>query len=194
MIKEMVIKAYNFAKTRHEGQYRKYCSIPYFVHPKSVARIIETLTKDPEIVSAALLHDVVEDTETPLKEIETEFSLRVAQLVDELTNKKDELKELSKKEYLFKKFRTMSPDALLIKLADRLHNLMFLERDLGGNAYKDFIKYYYGETLFILTGFENDERIIPRLTKYHRVLLKKIWAVLEFLKVIHNLEDLCPQE
>jgi len=185
MIKEIVVKAYNFAKERHEGQYRKYCSIPYFTHPKAVARIVEKLTTDSDIICAALLHDLLEDTDTEYQEIESLFGKRVAFLVDELTNKKEDRGDLSKKEYLYDKFRNLSSDALLIKLADRLHNILFLERDLGGSNYMEFINYYYNETLFILDGFE--QTVKDKLTKYHKALLKKIWAVLEFLNVMYNL-------
>src|SRR3954467_5306173 len=80
-------KAAAFAEKAHFGQFRKYTNEPYIVHPLEVAKLVATVTADPEIISAALLHDVAEDTPTTLDEIKQEFGEHVAKLVDELTDK-----------------------------------------------------------------------------------------------------------
>jgi (p)ppGpp synthase/HD superfamily hydrolase len=184
MLKELVFKAYSFAELKHKDQTRKYSGIPYFTHPKAVARILEALVKDPEIVACGLLHDVVEDSGTLIQEIKDNFGDRVASIVDELTNKKEERGIMKKRDYLFQKIRKISSDALTVKLADRLHNIEFLERDLGGKEAKQFICYYYEETRYVFGTLIDDRE----LNEVQKVLLKNIDAVLDFLKLMHNLD------
>jgi GTP pyrophosphokinase len=178
MIKEIVVKAYDFAKKAHEGQYRKFSSLLYFTHPKAVARIIEQLTGDEDMVAAALLHDTVEDCGITIETIQTEFNEKIATLVNELTNKKEEERgNRNKREYLYEKIRNLSDDALTIKLADRLHNVMFLEKDAKDIEQQKFIKYYYEETRFILRG-----NFIWR-NEIQRVLVNRIESILDFIKI-----------
>jgi len=176
MIKERVIKAYNFAKEAHEGQVRKYSELPYFSHPKGVARILEELHVEDDLIITALLHDVVEDTSLELEDILREFGERVASLVNELTSDKDSSRKIGKDIYLAHKLRNMSEDALLIKLADRFHNILYLQED---NVPLEFIKKYVCETEFILTPLKN-------LTPNQIILYSKINAVLDFLKIRHS--------
>jgi GTP diphosphokinase / guanosine-3',5'-bis(diphosphate) 3'-diphosphatase len=183
MLKEVVVKAYSFSELKHKDQVRKYSGIPYFTHPKAVARILEELVKDPEIVAAGLLHDVLEDTDSTLQEIKDNFGDRVASLVDEVTSKKEERGTMKKREYLFMKVRKLSSDALTVKLADRLHNIQFLERDMGGKEEKEFLRYYYKETRYVFGSLAQDRD----LNEVQKVLMKNIDAVLDFLKLMHNL-------
>src|SRR3954454_11069230 len=81
---EFVKKAYEFAKHSHREQYRK-SGEPYIIHPIQVAGILADLEMDPETVAAGFLHDVVEDTDVTLMDIETEFNDEVAMLVDGVT-------------------------------------------------------------------------------------------------------------
>ena len=78
----LIEKAYEIARTAHEGQLRK-SGEPYIIHPLYVAIILAGLELDKETLAAALLHDVVEDTDITYEEIEKEFGVEVAQLVDE---------------------------------------------------------------------------------------------------------------
>lgn len=138
MIKELVNQAYNYAKIKHEGQFRKYTKIPYFTHPKFVARVTEKLNRgDPVMIASALLHDVIEDTDSTLIELYDLFGKQVGDLVKELTNTKEERAGRSKKDYIHWKIRQMSSKALFIKLVDRYHNLLFLERDCGGDKERE---------------------------------------------------------
>jgi (p)ppGpp synthase/HD superfamily hydrolase len=82
---------------------------------------------------AALFHDLLEDTDTTYFEIEKEFGSLVASLVQELTNDKEQIKELGKNEYLMKKMLTMSRYAFVLKLVDRLSNIL----DEPGPGYVD---------------------------------------------------------
>ena len=85
----MIRKAARFSAKAHEGKMRKGTSIPYSVHPQEAAVIVSGLTSDPEIISAALLHDVIEDAGITYEELEAEFGTRVADLVQAERTKKN---------------------------------------------------------------------------------------------------------
>ncbi len=124
---DLVSRAYQKARASHEGQRRK-SGEPYIVHPVAVATIVAEIGLDEFTVAAALLHDAVEDTGCTLEEVEAEFGPEVAALVDGVT-KLDRLHFDSKEAQQAATFRkmlvAMSKDlrVLIIKLADRLHNL-----------------------------------------------------------------------
>jgi GTP pyrophosphokinase len=122
-----VEKAYRFAEKSHEGQYRK-SGDPYIEHPVAVATILAELELDPDTLSAALLHDVIEDTTLTIADIRAEFGDQIAEVIDGLT-KLDRFKFASAEEQQAESMRkmliAMASDVrvILIKLADRLHNM-----------------------------------------------------------------------
>ncbi len=122
----MVSKAIRFAKDKHEGQFRKASGEEYYTHPLAVSYIVAAKKKSKkleELIVASILHDTLEDTETTFEELALEFTPLVASLVLELTNDPEQIKLVGKLEYQKKKMVGMSSYGLLIKLADRLHNL-----------------------------------------------------------------------
>ena len=128
---EMILKAFNFACDAHKNAKRK-SGEPYIIHPVAVAKTLIDLGLDKETISAALLHDVVEDTPTSFKTIRKEFGEDVELLVKGVSKisgikyDKPEIKEMNS---LRRLFISMSKDirVILIKLADRLHNIRTVE-------------------------------------------------------------------
>lgn len=127
---DLLDRAYVFSMVAHGGQTRK-SGDPYFVHPLAVASILADLKADPASVVTALLHDVVEDTDVTVEDIAARFGDEIARLVDGVTKlSKIEMKsEASKQAENFRKLVVAMADdmrVLLVKLADRLHNMRTL--------------------------------------------------------------------
>jgi guanosine-3',5'-bis(diphosphate) 3'-pyrophosphohydrolase len=129
--RELLARAFRFAANAHEGQQRR-SGEEFIHHPYSVARICAELRQPDETIAAALLHDVVEDTEVALDDVKAEFGEEVAQLVDgvtKLTRVQFQSREQAEAENYLKMILAMAqdPGVILIKLADRLHNLRTIE-------------------------------------------------------------------
>lgn len=120
-------EALEFARKAHGDQLRKYSEEPYIEHPKRVAEIVRTVPHSSEMICAAYLHDVVEDTPVAIKEIRERFGEKVAGLVHELTDeymKKNypHLNRRARKQKEVERQAGMSKEAKTIKLADVIDN------------------------------------------------------------------------
>ena len=120
----LVEKALQFATAAHEGQVRKYTGEPYIIHPVEVMEIVKTVSDDTAMHAAALLHDVVEDTDVTIEDIVREFGDDVAQLVDDLTDvSKPEDGNRKTRKALDRAHSAMaSARAQTVKLADLISN------------------------------------------------------------------------
>lgn len=141
---EKIEKAFLFGKSAHEGQFRK-SGESYFNHPIATALIIIKLGMDSDSVVAALLHDVVEDTEITVETVEKEFGHDVATLVEALTklnNLPYVTREEAQAENIRKMLLAMSEDTrvIIIKLADRLHNMRTIEGHKSEEKRRDIAK------------------------------------------------------
>jgi GTP pyrophosphokinase len=128
---DLVTRAFRYAVERHEGQQRQSGS-PFIEHPVGAARICAELRLDEQTIAAALLHDVVEDTDTDIEDVRGEFGDEVARLVEgvtKLTRISFQSREQAEAENYRKMIVAMSEDVrvILIKLADRLHNMRTIE-------------------------------------------------------------------
>src|SRR5437868_1756215 len=129
--RELLSRAFRFAAAAHEGQQRR-SGEAFIRHPWGAAKILAELRQDEQTIAAALLHDVVEDTETEIDEVRTEFGDEIAQLVEgvtKLTRVQFQSREQAEAENYRKMVVAMAADVrvILVKLADRLHNLRTIE-------------------------------------------------------------------
>lgn len=128
-------RAIIFATRAHSGTYRKGTKIPYIVHPIEAAAIVATMTDDPDMIAAAVLHDVVEDTDATLEEIRFFFNERIAKLVE--SESEDKRKDLPPQEtWMVRKMETLTflrekadREAKILALADKLSNMRAIHRD-----------------------------------------------------------------
>ena len=152
---EIITKAFNFARQAHKGV-RRLSGEPYIMHPIAVAQIAcEEVGLGSTSICAALLHDVVEDTDFTTEDIENMFGPKIAQIVDGLTKISGGIfgEQASAQAENFKKLLlTMSDDirVILIKICDRLHNMRTLESQPANKQYK-----IAGETLYIYAPLAN---------------------------------------
>jgi len=129
--RDLVTHAFSFAAAAHDGQQRRSGS-DFIEHPAGVARICAELRLDEQTIAAALLHDVVEDTDTDIEDVRGEFGDEIARLVEgvtKLTRISFQSREQAEAENYRKMIVAMSEDVrvILIKLADRLHNMRTIE-------------------------------------------------------------------
>ena len=149
----MINKAREFATKAHEGQVRKGTNRPYIVHPIEVGDIVSSMTQDAEVISAALLHDTIEDCEHVSRMLlAEEFSERVANMVAQESEDKSKT-WMERKRATIEHIRNAPHEVKLICLADKLSNIRDIDRDypvLGDELWnrfrmkdKDTIGWYY---------------------------------------------------
>lgn len=116
---------YRFAKRRHDdtGAIRKVSKQPYWVHPEGVAKIVMEHGGSDIEIKAAMAHDVLEDTGESYEDMVEKFGDKVASIVKEVTNDKDEIAKVGKEKYISEELCCLSPEALTVKLADMLYNM-----------------------------------------------------------------------
>ena len=152
---DLITKAFNFARQAHKGV-RRLSGEPYIMHPIAVAQIVcSEVGLGSTSICAALLHDVVEDTDYTVEDIENIFGAKIAQIVDGLTKISGGIfgEQASAQAENFKKLLlTMSDDirVIIIKICDRLHNMRTLDSQPANKQYK-----IAGETLYIYAPLAN---------------------------------------
>ena len=139
---ELVSEAIAFAVKAHDGMRRKKSEAPYILHPMEAAVIVGTMTNDQHLIAAAALHDVVEDADITIDEVEEKFGKRVRELVEsETEDKRADLPpadtwRIRKEESLAVLKNTTDEAVLMVWLGDKLANMRSIYRDfkVEGNA------------------------------------------------------------
>lgn len=168
-LNENALKALRWATKAHASQKRR-SGEPYIVHPKEVARFVKQFKSSHNLnalISAAYLHDTIEDTDTTYEDLVKQFGGLIADMVKELTSDKKALEKLGKGEYIAQKMAKMSSWALVVKLADRLANVQDIDKQTPEQQKK-----YANQTKLALDRLKRD-RV---LTKAHGDLIKAIEA------------------
>lgn len=175
-------KAIIFATNAHAGLERKGKNLPYIVHPLESLAIVASMTTDQEMLAAAVLHDVVEDTDTTVDQLMKEFGERVTMLVLADTNAPSQKFDTwnSKKEAAAKRLKSASLEAKMVAIGDKLSNLRTIYVDylaIGDELWRRFkapggrsdIAWYYrllAEALSDLAGtppYEEYRRLLERV-------------------------------
>lgn len=175
----MINRAIEFASKAHEGQFRKGTKRPYIVHPVEVGDIVSAMTDDEEIISAAVLHDTIEDCEGITQRVlAQEFSERVAYMVAQESEDKSKT-WMERKSATIEYLRSAPREIQMIGLADKLSNMRDINRDypvIGEELWmrfrmkdKETIGWYYKGVRDALKEAFNE---IPAYEEYCRLIEK----------------------
>lgn len=167
----LVGKAKEFATRRHEGQKRKFSDAPYIVHPEHVYNVLRCYYGfDENLLAAAWLHDVLEDTNTWYSEIYWQFNTDVATLVGEVTNPwVEKLGRSARWQGRLEHIKQASRRGKVLKLADRTCNLLdyYLDWDTMPEKDKDFVQYVYlNETKELLEALQDADKYMSSLLRH----------------------------
>ena len=184
---EILNRAILYATEKHWGMLRKGSHTPYILHPLEAAAIVAGITDDEEVMSAAVLHDTVEDTGTSIEEIKKIFGTRIATLVaDESEDKREDQKAEDtwkvRKQETIDHLSHASRDAKIIALGDKLSNMRAMKRDytrIGDELWKRFNQkdpaehgWYYRS---IGKALESELGDTPEWQEYMR-LVEEVWG------------------
>lgn len=131
---ELFDRAAIFAVKAHSNTERRGKGFPYIIHPMEAASIVSTITKDPELLAAAVLHDVVEDTDVKVEDVRAEFGERIAEIVDSESDKfaegvSDEDSWEGRKQAAIDRLAAAPMDSKIVAMGDKLSNMRAIARD-----------------------------------------------------------------
>ncbi len=174
-----VLKASDFASKAHAGQIRKNSKFPYIIHPLRVAETIARFTENEDVITAGVLHDIIEETDYDLKYIEKQFGARVAELVDALSEPNQTQSWKERKTHTINYLKhTSDKELLLVSCADKLDNLVSLKRDClqygdcAWNFFKsgqDQQRWYYESLAKVYMDFDKNNKLFK---KFHKSVQK----------------------
>ena len=155
---------YYFVKGRHDHQLRNVSNKPYYIHPRGVAYIVMIMGGSIDQINAAFGHDLLEDTETSFTEIKVvSGSYHCAEICSELRNNRYTINDIGKETYMSKKLVCLSDDALFLKLADSLYNMLDCTTYKGMERMKINVEYLLENRKNIP---ENCKKIIELIKKH----------------------------
>ena len=185
---EIISKAIEFAVKAHDGMRRKNGESPYILHPLEAAVIVGTMTNDQEVIASAVLHDVVEDTDIPIEEIEKNFGKRIKELVAcETENKRADLPPEQtwriRKEESLEDLKNSNDDAvLMVWVGDKLANMRAIYREWkekGDAMWQKFNQKDKNEQAWYYTSIAN---LTKRLSSYSAWIEYKTLTEIVFKK------------
>ncbi|MEX1027165.1 MAG: HD domain-containing protein [Candidatus Paceibacterota bacterium] len=193
IITPLVQQALNRATLLHDGQYRKDDTMPYIVHPVSVALILSQYTDDDEVLAAALLHDVLEDVAGYREQdMRDEFGDRVTDIVRGVTEPKDPNKPAAErlpwrelKERYMENLRTAPEESVLVAAADKIHNLQSfvetIERE-GARTWEIFHstaeeRLWYFEQVLAIVADRLEGGLVERFRASHQRFCEAVAAL-----------------
>lgn len=160
-------KAVRFAIDAHSGTERRGKNFPYIIHPMEAVTIVATITSDPELLSAAILHDTVEDTDVTIEDIRNEFGERVAALVqNETAPLPHDVPWRARKQSQVDLIASAPRDSKIVAIGDKLSNLRAIAGDfkqIGDELWKRFsapsgkedVEWYYRQLAFALSDLDD---------------------------------------
>ena len=166
----LINKAIYFAKKYHDGQLRK-SGEPFYTHPLEVAYMISDYNLKTDVITASILHDIIEDTEVTVRMIQDTFGQRIAEMVDRLTRDRPDGTKLSVEDILNNSYQEKDREVLLIKLFDRLHNMQTL-----GVKSPEKIKKIADETLLIFIALAMYLEVVEIKQKLSELCIKEIFT------------------
>jgi len=166
----LINKAIYFAKKYHDGQLRK-SGEPFYTHPLEVAYMISDYNLKTDVITASILHDIIEDTEVTVRMIQNTFGQRIAEMVDRLTRDRPDGSKLSVGEILNNSYQEKDREVLLIKLFDRLHNMQTL-----GVKSPEKIKKIADETLLTFIALAIYLEVVEIKQKLSELCIKEIFT------------------
>jgi hypothetical protein len=147
---EKVLEAIEFAAKAHDGQYRKSGAGPYISHPFSVMYILaQSGVKNSDILIASVLHDTVEDTDVTIDLIDEIFGSKVASYVKEVTDDKT-LPKAERKRLQIEHAKTMCRESIIIKMADKYHNLQSFTKSIPEGWSSKRVKGYFAWAYYVV--------------------------------------------
>ncbi|MFP5106683.1 HD domain-containing protein [Neobacillus sp. C211] len=177
----IVEKALQIASKSHRNQCRKNTDIPYITHPVTVGMMLMKAGYDDDIIAAGILHDTVEDTDLTLKDIEREFGLRIASIVEGCSEPDKSLPWKERKEHTIEFLKTASEEIRVVACADKLHNIRSILKDYEQqgdavwnifNAGKEHQAWYYTNIVDSL-GHKSTFPLLKELVVEVNLLFKK---------------------
>lgn len=144
-MEEIIEQAIQFAAIKHAGQMRKSTNVPYISHPFAVAMMLQKSGFRAEVIAAGILHDTLEDTSATAEEISTLFGEEVLTLVKAASEPEKSLPWEDRKRHTMSLLAQRSNDELAIIIADKLHNLQSIQRDIASEGEKVWTRFNRGK-------------------------------------------------
>jgi (p)ppGpp synthase/HD superfamily hydrolase len=166
----MIFEAIEMASKVHRGQFRKGTKIPYIIHPLQVAKLLINLECNDEIVTAAILHDTVEDTDLTLHDIEKAFGRRIADLVDGTSEPEKHIPWKDRKEHTIAHLEEAPMEVLYIVCADKYNNIQSIKEGYEKEGervwnrfsrHKEDQRWYYEAIINVLQRRITEGAILP---------------------------------